>query len=216
INSATGVITLSPTETDVGQLSLTVQVSDGELTHETPLTVTVPEPVNTAPVISALPPTEAIIGETTTVQVVANDADDDTLTYALLNGPAWASINSGTGMITLSPTETDVGQLSLTVQVSDGELTHEETLSITVPEPPFKPIIQPWIYDDGLDYISENVISLEPNHIKPIEVVYVTKIQSEPVQSLNQNGKVVYKFNDVVFEKISSHEFNLINKTPMK
>ncbi|MEF1208014.1 putative Ig domain-containing protein, partial [Photobacterium damselae] len=135
INSATGMITLSPTETDVGQLSLTVQVSDGKMTHKASLTVTVPEPVNTAPVISALPPTKAVIGETTTVQVVAEDADGDTLTYTLLNGPAWASINSATGMITLSPTETDVGQLSLTVQVSDGKMTHKASLTVTVPEP---------------------------------------------------------------------------------
>ncbi|HIF9341200.1 TPA: Ig domain-containing protein, partial [Photobacterium damselae] len=125
----------------------------------------------------------------------------------------WASINSATGMISLAPTDTDAGQFTITVQVSDGELTHETSLSVTVP---FKPIVQPWSFDDGLDFISENAISLVPKQIKTIEEVSVTKIATVPVQSLDANGRVTYKFHDIVFEKTNNNEFNLINKTPMK
>ncbi|HIF9343438.1 TPA: putative Ig domain-containing protein, partial [Photobacterium damselae] len=106
INSTTGIITLAPTDTDTGHFTFVVQASDGKLTHEASLNVIVPdpEPINNAPVISALPPTKATIGKNTFIQVQAVDADGDTLTYSLLNAPAWASINSATGMISLAPT----------------------------------------------------------------------------------------------------------------
>ncbi|HIF9383041.1 TPA: hypothetical protein ACX6RR_002876, partial [Photobacterium damselae] len=121
-----------------------------------------------------------------------------------------------TGLVTLLPTATDIGESSITIQVSDGKQTSESTFIVTVSEPPFEPIVQPWSYDNGLDYISENNIKLELNQLKEIEEISVFKTETVPIQSLDEDGRVSYKFNDILFEKESNNTFNLINKTPMK
>ena len=51
----------------------------------------------------------------------ATDADDDVLSFAIANKPAWASFNSSTGRLNGVPAEGDVGEYkNIVITVSDG------------------------------------------------------------------------------------------------
>jgi len=130
IDSATGVITWIPTS--VVSYSVTIEVSDGDLTDVQTFTVTVLEIPNKAPVISPIADATIILGETFSYTATATDPDGDTLTYSLTTNPTGMTINSTTGAITWIPTS--VVSYSVTVEVSDGELTDTQSFTITVGE----------------------------------------------------------------------------------
>lgn len=65
---------------------------------------------------------------------IANDAHDqngDLLSFAKVSGPDWLSIDNS-GSITGTPSSDDLGENSFVVSVSDGSLSREETLRLTV------------------------------------------------------------------------------------
>ena len=52
----------------------------------------------------------------------ASDADGDSLSFSILNRPAWASFSSSTGRLSGTPAESDVGNYgNIVISVSDGE-----------------------------------------------------------------------------------------------
>jgi len=61
----------------------------------------------------------------------ATDIDGDTLTYSIVAGPTWLSMNSN-GDLSGTPANADAGQNSWIVQVSDGSNPVTATLKITV------------------------------------------------------------------------------------
>jgi hypothetical protein len=70
---------------------------------------------------------------TFTASATDTDLPANTLTYGLINGPVGASIDPGTGVFTWTPTETQgPGSYNFTVQVSDGNLTADQQVSVTV------------------------------------------------------------------------------------
>ena len=76
---------------------------------------------NSAPRVSGIPSTWATAGNVWSFQVHATDADGDTLTFTATGLPAWASINSQTGLISGTPAATDAGVTAdIFVSVSDG------------------------------------------------------------------------------------------------
>ena len=70
------------------------------------------------------------------VDITANDADDNLLTFSLAPGDHdWATLSDhgdGTATLTLSPGTTDIGVHDLTVTVSDGIHEDAETFSVDV------------------------------------------------------------------------------------
>jgi len=114
--SSAGLINWTPTVADVGIHSVTVEVSDGELTDTQSFTVTV-SPVPVGPTIVSLLPLEAIVGEAYVGQVTATAGDDATLTYSLVGAPAGMTI-AAAGLITWTPAA--AGNQVVTVVVTDG------------------------------------------------------------------------------------------------
>jgi hypothetical protein len=135
INPTTGVFTWTPTEAQgPGNFTFTVRVSDGNLTADRPVSVTVNE-VNTAPVLTAIPAQTVNEGNLLTFTATATDADvpSNTLTYSLVGAPAGAAINSTTGVFTWTPTEAQgPGNFTFTVRVSDGLLNSEKLVTVNV------------------------------------------------------------------------------------
>jgi len=84
-------LTIAPQANYSGAGSITVQVSDGALSDSTSFNVTV-DPVNDAPVISAITAKTLNEDSTLNVTVSATDADGDSLTYSILPQPLqnWA------------------------------------------------------------------------------------------------------------------------------
>ena len=139
INQNTGKVT--GTAQDVNKDSswkVIIKVSDskGFVTQSYILTVKdVPAiiPTNHAPVITSTPITEVNEDSSYTYQVVATDADGDTLTYSLTRNPVWLSIDSATGLITgTAPDVTEDTYVPIEILVSDGEDSTTQTYSIKV------------------------------------------------------------------------------------
>jgi len=148
IVAATGVISWTPAA--AGTFSVIVSVSDGELTDTQNFALTVseaevePEPENTAPEITSTAVTSVTLPAAYSYAVVATDAEGDTLTYDLIPKYGFAPVGmtiSSAGVINWTPTVADVGIHSVTVEVSDGELTDEQSFTVTVSPVPVGPTV---------------------------------------------------------------------------
>lgn len=89
---------------------------------------------NSSPVIESTPVTTAKEGAVYTYYVEATDPNEDTLTYSLTVSPTGMTINSTTGVITWTPTEDQVGENEVVVEVSDGSKSATQSFTITVDE----------------------------------------------------------------------------------
>jgi len=88
--------------------------------------------INKQPVITSIPVTTAKVGVEYSYNVFATDPNGDSLTYSLLAYPNGMIINSTTGLITWIPTENQVREYEIEVEVSDGELSDSQAFTITV------------------------------------------------------------------------------------
>ena len=87
---------------------------------------------NQVPLIVSTPVTTAKIGVEYTYDVNATDPDEDVLTYSLTTKPTNMTINSATGVISWIPTSAQVGDNTVTVKVSDGQLSATQSFGIIV------------------------------------------------------------------------------------
>ena len=149
--TSAGVFTWTPTESQVGSHDITVQVTDGSLTDSETLTVTVRD-VNVAPVLNTID--DQTVNEFVELTFTATASDDDSLTF-LLDGtfPSGAAITDD-GNFTWTPTESQDGDHTITVQVTDGSLTDSETLTVTVNEVNVAPVLNA-IGDKGTSKLVE-------------------------------------------------------------
>ena len=136
INATTGVFSWTPTETQGNgtTYALTIRASDGQLSTERTVNITVNE-INLAPALATIPPQNVNEGSLLTFTAAATDADipANTLSFSLLSAPAGAAINPTTGVFTWTPTEAQgPGTYNFTARVSDGSLTHDQPVSVTV------------------------------------------------------------------------------------
>ena len=89
---------------------------------------------NSSPVIESTPITTAKEGAVYTYDVEATDPNGDTLTYSLTVSPTGMTINSTTGAISWTPTEDQIGENEVVVEVSDGSKSATQSFTITVDE----------------------------------------------------------------------------------
>ncbi len=93
---------------------------------------TVPPIVNDPPLFYSNPEETAEVGEVYSYHAQALDNDDDILTYTLIDLPYGMTIDSNTGVVTWTPTSDQAGENRVTIVVSDGEDTDQQTFFITV------------------------------------------------------------------------------------
>jgi hypothetical protein len=148
-DTSTGALTGTPTEANVGKSgTITIEVSDSKAVTQLPgfqidvvSTANVPAPgTNTAPTIVGTPGTTATVGQVYTFTPVGDDADDDTLTYEIVNRPSWATFTSATGELRGTPASGNVGATSgIVIRVNDGTTTTALpafTLTVSAAAPP--------------------------------------------------------------------------------
>lgn len=88
------------------------------------LTVAEPSLANHSPSIYGIPASNASEGIAYSFTPIASDPDNNTLTFSIVNQPAWASFDSATGNLSGIPTTTGLGTTSgIVISVSDGQLT---------------------------------------------------------------------------------------------
>ena len=125
-NSATGALTGTPANSDVGVTNaIVISVSDGSLSAVLPafnLSVT---NTNDAPTISGTPATSIDEDAAYVFEPTAEDIDPDTtLTFSITNKPSWATFSTSTGALTGTPDKEHVGETTgIVISVSDGELS---------------------------------------------------------------------------------------------
>ena len=101
--------------------NIVLQVSDGNsIASLAPFDITVTN-VNRAPSIGGTPPVSVEEGAVYRFTPTANDLDNDTLTFSILNRPAWASFNIETGELSGVPDyASSLLYANVTLRVSDG------------------------------------------------------------------------------------------------
>ena len=129
INVTTGEMTWTPAN-GVESANVTVRVNDGTTDTNQSFTIAV-TPVNDAPVITSSPVTAATEGQAYSYLVTAADMDSETLTFSLISAPEGMDINAETGAISWTPAN-GVESASVTVEVSDGDLSDDQTFTISV------------------------------------------------------------------------------------
>lgn len=126
-----------------GCITVTVESPEEPLTDSTSTDgATTPPPSNRSPVLSGTPGTQIDINTPYTFTAIASDADNDILTFSIINKPDWASFDTTTG--TLSGTPTVAGEFpEIEIGVSDGKVTAKLTafnLVVNAPALPETPV----------------------------------------------------------------------------
>ena len=153
INADSGVVSLSGgfgdgtnAATRPEGAEVTVQVSDGQLTDEMTLTLSFEEPNGPPRIVTPADwapetiPNTASVGDSVVSVLGATDPDNDPLTWSItaMDYDVFA-IDAQTGVVTIAESENAPEQqpesVSLTVQVSDGELSDDLTLTIALADP---------------------------------------------------------------------------------
>ena len=92
--------------------------------------------INSPPEIDPVGDKAANEGTLIEFTITASDADDDTLEYSALNLPTGATFDTETNTFSWTPNYAQADTYSdITFQVTDGYLTSEETITITVNQP---------------------------------------------------------------------------------
>ncbi|MBS0043442.1 DUF4347 domain-containing protein, partial [Shewanella sp. M16] len=133
-NAATGLLSGTPSNADVGSHAVTLRVTDTDgLTADQSFSITVTN-VNDAPTISSTAMTAATQDAAYSYNLVASDSDTgDSLTLSAVTKPSWLSFNAATGLLSGTPSNADVGSHAVTLRVTDTDgLTAEQSFSITV------------------------------------------------------------------------------------
>ena len=121
-NSGTGSLTGTPSASNVGtQPDIVIRVSDGVAVAELPyFRIQVYPAPGSSPVVSGSPPTSAVVGQAYAFIPTVSNASGQTLRYSLVNKPAWATFDTGTGKLWGTPTASNVGtQADILLTVTD-------------------------------------------------------------------------------------------------
>lgn len=93
-----------------------------------------PPHVNNAPVLDILVDQNAPVNTSFSYDTNATDPDGDSITYSETSGPTWLNINSTNGVLSGTPSETDLGSnTSVTIKATDEHgLYDEKSFSLLV------------------------------------------------------------------------------------
>ena len=131
-NAGTGALTGTPTNDEVGNHNVTLRVNDGTVDVDQSFTITVSN-INDAPVVTSTAVTAATEDAAYSYTFTATDDDSgDTLTLSAPTLPSWLSFNAGTGALTGTPTNDEVGNHNVTLRVNDGTVDVDQSFTITV------------------------------------------------------------------------------------
>ncbi|MHA2825490.1 tandem-95 repeat protein, partial [Vibrio harveyi] len=153
-----GKLVFTPAENFNGDATISYTISDGELSDDATVAVTV-NPVNDAPV--AVDDTVTTDEDTAvTIDVLANDSDpeNDQLTITNASVPAeQGTVAIVDGKLVFTPTENFNGDATISYTISDGQLTNDATVAVTV-----NPVNDaPTIDVTAVDSVTEDAVSTD-------------------------------------------------------
>jgi len=126
----------TPTNDDVGSVSITVTATDGQASAFTEVTIAVAN-TNDAPTVQNEIGNWVIDEDSPFSMTIPADVFDDvdagdSLSVSLVGMPEWLTYDPATGMLSGTPENADVGAYTLTLVATDGEAAAEESFTITV------------------------------------------------------------------------------------
>jgi hypothetical protein len=120
VDPATGVVVWVPRALQLGSHRVLLRVKDDRgLVDIQDITLVVARG-NTAPVLTSTPPEQAVLARPYRYQVLAQDAEETALQFALEQAPAGMTIDANTGRIDWTPAVDQVRGHDVTVMVRDG------------------------------------------------------------------------------------------------
>ncbi|ODA26491.1 putative Ig domain-containing protein [Photobacterium damselae] len=134
IDSQTGLITIEPSFSDLGNISFNIIVSDGDLSTISQAKVLVTKH-NLAPVFNnPIDKFRTFTNQPFTLQLKTIDQNNDPITYDSKNLPDWLNLDINTGKISGIPGDSTYGQYDFTVNATDGEFDTSKDFHIQVVE----------------------------------------------------------------------------------
>ncbi|EJG1926441.1 TPA: tandem-95 repeat protein, partial [Vibrio parahaemolyticus] len=216
VDIVNGKLVFTPAENFNGDATITYIVTDGDLTDEAKVTVTV-TPVNDSPV--AVDDTTSIQEDTAvTIDVLSNDTDvdGDKLSIQSATVPeAQGKVEIVDGKLVFTPAENLNGDAEITYTVTDGQLTDEAKVTVTV-----NPVNDaPTIKVDAVESITENAVSTD-TVVATLTVRDTDTPEDQLTVSLenNSNGYFVLVGNEVKLtqagvDAVNNDELNLKDLT---
>ena len=128
IDTATGLITWTPTASDASTHTISIKVNDargGEALQTFALNVALSR-INRPPVFTTSPVITAAPLSNYQYQVAARDIDGDTIVYALPQSPAGMTIDSATGLVRSTSLPTGSYPISITASDSRGGIATQQ------------------------------------------------------------------------------------------
>ncbi|MEK2159568.1 tandem-95 repeat protein [Vibrio parahaemolyticus] len=211
-----GKLVFTPAENFNGEATITYIVTDGDLTDEANVTVTV-TPVNDSPV--AVDDTVSTQEDTVVIiDVLPNDSDvdGDKLSIQSASVPKeQGTVEVVDGKLVFTPAENFNGDAEITYTVTDGQLTDEAKVTVTV-----NPVNDaPTIKVDAVESITEDAVSTD-TVIATLEVADTDTPEDQLTVSLenNSNGYFVLVGNEVKLtqagvDAVNNDELNLKDLT---
>ncbi|EJG0937207.1 tandem-95 repeat protein [Vibrio parahaemolyticus] len=201
-----GKLVFTPAENFNGEATITYIVTDGDLTDEAKVSVTV-TPVNDSPV--AVDDTTSIQEDTAvTIDVLTNDTDvdGDKLSIESVSVPKeQGTVEVVDGKLVFTPAENFNGDAEITYTVTDGELTDEAKVTVTV-----NPVNDvPTIKVEAVESITEDAVSTD-TVVATLTVRDTDTPEDQLTVSLenNSNGYFVLVGNEV---KLTQAGVNAVN-----
>ncbi|MFW1273505.1 tandem-95 repeat protein [Vibrio parahaemolyticus] len=211
-----GKLVFTPAENFNGEATITYIVTDGDLTDEAKVSVTV-TPVNDSPV--AVDDTTSIQEDTAvTIDVLTNDTDvdGDKLSIESASVPKeQGTVEVVDGKLVFTPAENFNGDAEITYTVTDGELTDEAKVTVTV-----NPVNDmPTIKVDAVESITEDAVNTD-TVVATLTVRDTDTPEDQLTVSLenNSNGYFVLVGNEVKLtqagvDAVNNDELNLKDLT---
>ncbi|MDQ8199450.1 putative Ig domain-containing protein, partial [Pelagicoccus enzymogenes] len=171
IDPLTGQLSGTPTNADVGEITILLSASDGEATTSKSFSLYI-ENTNDGPVVTTNIADQSIDEDNEfSLDISENFADEDigdslTFSATLEDGsplPNWISIDSESGQLSGTPRGTDVGELSIVVTASDGEASVSDTFTLTIENTNDGPVVTHAISDQSVDEDSAFSLDLSSN-----------------------------------------------------
>jgi hypothetical protein len=122
IDAETGIVTWTPLVSDLGNHSLILEVADGRggVDRQEYLLNVLESIPNRPPLFTSTPIVSANINRPYRYRATATDLDGDELLYSLVSAPLGMQVDSETGLVSWTPTGSQLGTYDVRLNVADG------------------------------------------------------------------------------------------------
>lgn len=223
-SKSTGLLSGSPGANNVGTTSnIVITVSDGTVSVASTafsIRVDAAATTNSGPTLSGTPATSITVGEVYSFHPVAHDSDGDPLEFTIQNLPVWASFDRTTGLLSGSPSVSDIGSTSgIVITVSDGTASAATASFVIRVDKSSLPIPESRKYHPGhyvslyktdgttemIRYIKPNVIGMQRRYswkdLEPRQGVYdFSKPQADMDFLARQGMRLIIVVEDKSFD----------------